>query len=99
MPCDAACRKIIIDTGRVARAARFYAKTAKVHLREYKGVKEELSAEETERLHAESEVNCHRAALIVEWAEELHRQTVRMAGGEYSGRFDVSGVETPRLKE
>lgn len=99
MPCNAACRKIIIDTGRVARAAKFYAKTAKAHLREYEKVREELSAEETDRLHAESEVNCHRAALIIEWAEELHRQTVRMSGGEYYGRFDVDGVEAPRLKE
>jgi hypothetical protein len=101
MPCDAACQKIIIDTERNGRVARFLSDAAQRHLEAARWAMEDetLTPEAKERLHAFSELNCHRAALMVEWAEEIHRETVALAGGEYSGGFEVDGVKGIRKKD
>jgi hypothetical protein len=102
MPCDQACQdKIIIDTRRNERVARFVADAAVAHLQAFeRGLSNGSIPEEMQdRLHAFSELNCHRAALMLEWAEEIHRETVAMAGGEYSGTLEVDGVKGIRKKE
>jgi len=99
MPCDAVCRKIIVDTGRLARVARVLLETAEKHQSAYEEAKDDISDDEKELLRAESEVDCHRAELILRWAEERHKSTIRMNGGEYEGPYDVSGTDAPRKKE
>jgi hypothetical protein len=36
---------------------------------------------------------------MLEWAEEIHRETVALAGGEYGGAFEVDGVKGIRKRE
>lgn len=112
MPCDAACQKIIIDTGgnqggggrwmsgRLGRVAKLYADTADAFGQAFHNVRTEraIEGEELDKLHALSELDCHRAGQIMYWIEELHLRTVSLAGGEYEGGFEVHGIENVTKK-
>ena len=100
--CDAACQKIIIDTGgRLARVARFYSEAADAFNNAFQRAIDNGRdfGDESDELHALSELDCHRAKQMVEWAEELHERTVRLAGGEYRGGFEVDGIAGIRKKD
>lgn len=51
-----------------------------------------------DQAHALSELWCHRAALLRQWAEEDRLMATAMIGGEYRGAWSVDGVNgiTPK---
>lgn len=70
-----------------------------------------LNAADIDEAHAMSELSCHRAAAllamgdevmepskIMQWAEELRLHTTMLVGGEYSGAWEVDGVNGIRKK-
>lgn len=103
MACDPACVKIIIDTGgRLARAGRFIAEAGEEFARAFRVANDsgDVDAEKREKLHAYAELDCHRAKLILKWAEEIHQRGVdELTGGEYAGAWEVDGVSGIRKRE
>lgn len=86
--------KIILDGGIVELATDLYAGTTQAigialtaHIREGNA-----SGDYQDRAHALSELWCHRAALLRQWAEEDRLIATEMIGGEYSGAYVIDGV-------
>lgn len=95
------CKIILDDGGVVVAAANAYAEMGRAAAQAITaGITHgRLSPEQIDEAHAFSELQCHRAALIRAWTEELRLHTTKIIGGEYDGGYIVDGVDGIRKKE
>lgn len=93
MPCPPC--KIILDGGVIGAATSLYSSTAEIISNAFTHAIEigSFDASDIDQAHALSELWCHRAALLRQWAEEDRLIATDMLGGEYSGGWRINGVK------
>lgn len=93
MPCPPC--KIILDGGVIGAASSLYANTAEIIGNAFAHAIEigSFDAADVDHAHALSELWCHRAALLRQWAEEDRLIATEMLGGEYHGGWTIDGVK------
>lgn len=86
--------KIILDGGVISASSSLYAHTAEIITNAFSHAIEigTFNAAEIDKAHALSELWCHRAALLRQWAEQDRLTATEMFGGEYRGGWIVDGV-------
>lgn len=86
--------KIILDGGVINLATDLYSGTVRAIQESFEHAIRigTFGPADIDEAHALSELWCHRAALIRQWAEEDRLYATNMIGGEYSGAFRINGV-------